>query len=69
VRTGWSRHNVFRQNWLRGNNQLDDGSPEVLIQYRTVHDRFVYNAITATDRDHVIYASMPRAGHGRRQHQ
>jgi hypothetical protein len=69
VRTGWSRHNVFRQNWLRGNNQLDDGSPEVLIQYCTVHDRFVYNAITATDRDHVIYASMPRAGHGRRQHQ
>jgi hypothetical protein len=24
----------------------------------------VYNAITATDRDHVIYASMPRAGTG-----
>jgi hypothetical protein len=64
VRTGSSRYNVFRHNWLRGNNQLDDGSPEVLIQYRTSHDRFVYNTITATDRDHAVYASVPRAGRG-----
>ena len=46
---------------LRGNNQLNDGSPEVLIQYHSWRDTFVHNTITATNRGHVVYGTVPNA--------
>lgn len=61
VRTGTSHDNLFAYNVLRGNNQLNDGSPEVLIQYHTWRDTFVHNTITATNRAHVVYGTVPHA--------
>ena len=40
VQTGTSHDNVFEDNRLRGNNQLDDGSPELLVQYHAYRDVF-----------------------------
>jgi len=61
VQTGSSWHNTFEYNWLRGNNRLDDGSPEVLLQYH-VHDVVLrHNTITATNTDHVVYGTQPAA--------
>jgi hypothetical protein len=61
VRTGTSHDNLFEFNVLRGNNQLNDGSPEVLIQYHTWRDTFVHNTITATNKAHVVYGTVPNA--------
>jgi hypothetical protein len=61
VRTGSSHDNRFAYNVLRGNNQLNDGSPELLIQYHTYRDTFVHNTITATNRAHVVYGTVPQA--------
>jgi hypothetical protein len=61
VKTGTSHNNRWAYNVLRGNNQLDDGSPEVLIQYHSWRDTFVHNAITATNRGHVVYGTVPDA--------
>lgn len=61
VQTGSSHDNVFRANTLRGNNQLDDGSPELLVQYHAYRDSFEYNTIVATDRDHVVYGTVPQS--------
>ncbi len=61
VRTGSSHDNRFAYNVLRGNNQLNDGSPELLIQYHTYRDTFVHNTITATNRGHVVYGTVPNA--------
>ncbi len=44
---------------LRGNNVLDDGSPELLVQYYTSHDVFRHNLITATNHGHVVYGTVP----------
>ena len=49
VRTGSSHDNTFADNCLRGNNRLDDGSPELLVQYYAYRDTFVHNTITATN--------------------
>jgi hypothetical protein len=46
---------------LRADNQLNDGSPELLIQYHTYRDTFVHNTITATNRAHVVYGTVPKA--------
>jgi hypothetical protein len=62
VRTGTSHDNVFADNWLRGNNQLDDGSPELLIQYYTSDDTFIGNTIIATSTAHVVYGTVPGGG-------
>lgn len=61
VETGKSLHNRFEFNTLRANNQLDDGSPELLVQYHTHHDVFVHNKITATNSDHVLYGTVPQS--------
>jgi hypothetical protein len=59
VRTGRSFDNVFRGNWLRGNNRLDDGSPEMLIQYYAWGNRFTHNTVIATNSGHVLYGTVP----------
>ncbi len=67
VQTGSSRDNVFSDNTLRGNNRLDDGSPELLVQYHTYRDTFTHNHIVATDSAHAVYGTVPRAdGHADR---
>jgi hypothetical protein len=61
VETGSSWHNTFEHNYLRGNNRLDDGSPEVLLQYH-VHDAVLRdNTVIATNSDHVVYGTQPDA--------
>jgi hypothetical protein len=64
VRTGSSYDNVFAYNTLRGNNRLDDGSPELLVQYSAHDDRFVHNDITATNAARVVYGTVARADDG-----
>jgi hypothetical protein len=64
VKTGTSHDNRFAYNVLRGNNQLNDGSPELLIQYHCWRDTFVHNTITATNRAHVVYGTVPDADTG-----
>jgi hypothetical protein len=59
VLTGRSYHNVFRDNWLRGNNRLDDGSPELLVQYYAWGNTFTHNTLIATNSDHVLYGTVP----------
>ncbi|HEX3908598.1 MAG TPA: hypothetical protein VHW92_11780 [Mycobacteriales bacterium] len=61
VKTGTSHNNYWAYNVLRGNNQLNDGSPEVLIQYHSWRDTFVHNTITATNSAHVVYGTVPDA--------
>ena len=59
VRTGRSFDNVFRGNWLRGNNRLDDGSPELLIQYYAWSNTFTHNTLIATNSGHVLTGTVP----------
>jgi hypothetical protein len=59
VRTGTSFDNTFEYNSLRGNNRLDDGSPELLVQYYASHDTFTHNTIVATNSGHVVYGTVP----------
>jgi hypothetical protein len=61
VNTGTSTDNDFIGNTLAGNNQLNDGSPEVLIQYYTSNDRFLRNRITAENSVGAIYGSALRS--------
>jgi hypothetical protein len=61
VETGASFDNTFEYNTLRGNNRLDDGSPELLVQYHAYRDTFEHNTITATNTDHVVYGTVPDA--------
>ena len=64
MQTGTSHDNVFEDNRLRGNNQLDDGSPELLVQYHAYRDVFRDNDIIATDRAHVVYGTVPHSDSG-----
>jgi hypothetical protein len=67
VRTGTSHDNTFEYNSLRGNNRLDDGSPELLVQYYASHDTFTHNTIVATNSAHVVYGTVPGGSeHGNR---
>ena len=59
VQTGSSFDNTFADNWLRDNNGLDDGSPELLVQYYASDDTFINNTITATNSGHVVYGTVP----------
>lgn len=61
VKTGRSFDNLFAGNVLRGNNRFDDGSPELLVQYYAPNNRFVGNDITATNRAHAVYGTVPGA--------
>ena len=58
VNTGTSHDNTFEYNSLRGNNRLDDGSPELLVQYYASHDTFTHNTIVATNSGHVVYGTV-----------
>ena len=62
VLTGTSHDNTFANNWLRGNNQLDDGSPEILVQYFTSNDVFTGNTVIATNSAHTVYGTVPGGG-------
>ena len=67
VRTGTSHDNTFTSNSLRGNNRLDDGSPELLVQYYASHDTFTHNTIVATNSARVVYGTVPGgSGNGNR---
>jgi hypothetical protein len=66
VQTGASYDNRFTDNVLRGNNRLNDGSPEVLIQYHAHDDTFLRNTITATNSAHAVYGTMARSTSGAR---
>lgn len=70
VQTGKSFDNVFRYNTLRNDNTLNDGSPELLIQYHAHHDTFVHNTITATNSAKAVYGTVPRSdsSHNRSDH-
>jgi hypothetical protein len=59
VRTGSSHDNVFTRNWLRGNNRLDDDSPELLVQYYAYRNRFTHNTLIATNTAHAVYGTVP----------
>ncbi len=59
VHTGTSFDNTFVDNWLKGNNQLNDGSPELLVQYYASNDTFEHNTIIATNSAHVVYGTVP----------
>jgi hypothetical protein len=59
VRTGRSVRNVFEHNVLRDNNGLQDGSPELLVQYYTSYLVFRHNTITATNAAHAVYGTVP----------
>jgi hypothetical protein len=61
VSTGSSFDNSFVGNTLTANNQLGDGSPEILIQYFTHDDLFARNKITAKGSTAGIYGSPVRA--------
>jgi len=62
VRTGSSHDNVFTGNWLRDNNRLDDGSPELLVQYYAYRNTFTHNTLIATNTGHVVYGTVPGGG-------
>jgi hypothetical protein len=66
VQTGSSYDNRFTDNVLRGNNRLNDGSPELLVQYHAHDNRFQRNTITATNSGHVVYGTVPRSRSGAR---
>jgi hypothetical protein len=59
VRTGSSHDNVFSRNWLRGNNRLDDDSPELLVQYYAYRNTFTHNTLVATNSAHAVYGTVP----------
>jgi len=59
VRTGSSHDNVFTRNWLRGNNRLDDDSPELLVQYYAYRNTFTHNTLIATNTAHAVYGTVP----------
>lgn len=53
---------VVARNVLRGNNTLDDGSPEILLQYRVHDTRVVGNTVTATNDDALLVRRVRRVG-------
>ncbi|RKS77450.1 hypothetical protein CLV35_1136 [Motilibacter peucedani] len=56
--TGASHDNTFTYNVLRGNNRLDDGSPEVLVQYHAYQNTFAHNTVSAANSDAVVYGTV-----------
>jgi Right handed beta helix region len=61
VTTGQSHDNDFTGNTLRDNNKLDDGSPEILIQFYSYNDVFEHNTVTATDDAGAVLGTVDRA--------
>jgi hypothetical protein len=61
-KTGISHDNRFVHNTLRANNTLDDGSPEVLVQYYAYRNTFEHNVVWATDDARAVIGTVPGAG-------
>jgi hypothetical protein len=61
VETGSSHDNTFSGNVLHNNNRLNDGSPELLVQYHAHDNVFTHNTITATNDGRVVYGTVPHA--------
>jgi hypothetical protein len=59
VETGSSHDNRFSANRLRGNNRLDDGSPELLVQYHSWGNTFSGNTIAVANRARAAYGTVP----------
>lgn len=62
VKTGKSHDNNFTGNTLRNNNKLNDGSPEILIQFYSYKNVFTNNTITATNDAGALLGTVERAG-------
>ena len=58
-RTGVAHDNRFEHNTLYANNQLDDGSPEVLVQYYVSRTTFEHNRVWATNDDRAVLGTQP----------
>lgn len=52
---------TVRDNTFRGNNTLNDGSPEVLLQYKVHETTITGNSITATNRDNPVLVQRLKA--------
>jgi hypothetical protein len=61
VKTGKSYDNLFLGNTLRNNNKLNDGSPEILIQFYAHDDVFRDNTVTATNDAGALIGTVARA--------
>jgi hypothetical protein len=61
VKTGQSHDNKFIGNTLRNNNLLNDGSPEILIQFYAYDNLFQNNSVTATDDAGALLGTVERA--------
>lgn len=61
VKTGQSYDNTFVGNTLRNNNKLNDGSPEILIQFYAHNNRFQNNTVTATNDAGSLLGTVDRA--------
>jgi hypothetical protein len=58
VRTGRSFANRFVNNTLYDNNALDDGSPELLIQYYAFRNAFENNVLYAANHGHALLGTV-----------
>lgn len=61
VKTGKSHDNNFIGNTLRNNNKLNDGSPEILIQFSAFNNVFKNNTLTATNDAGALIGTVERA--------
>jgi hypothetical protein len=61
VKTGQSHDNDFIGNTLRNNNKLNDGSPEILIQFYAYNNVLQNNTITATNDAGALLGTVDRA--------
>ena len=61
VKTGTSHDNVFLDNRFYDNNTLDDGSPEVLVQYYAYRNTFAHNTVWATDDARAVIGTVAGA--------
>ncbi|GAA3572940.1 right-handed parallel beta-helix repeat-containing protein [Microlunatus spumicola] len=57
--TGVAHDNRFVRNTLYANNQLDDGSPEVLVQYYVSRTTFEHNRVWATNDARAVLGTQP----------
>jgi hypothetical protein len=65
VKTGRSHDNRFAGNVLRDNNRLNDGSPEILIQFYAYDNLFENNSATSTDDAGAVLGTVARAENDR----
>ncbi len=61
VKTGQSFDNTFIGNTLRNNNKLNDGSPEILVQFYAHDNVFKNNSVIATNDAGALIGTVERA--------